>query len=186
MSSPSLEWPAHRAYTVPSYDMQPTLAPAPQPRTAQVSGPRLARSDMLTVASNLPTNPIMHPNKVCDGFFFPKILRLMCLTALRERLLADVQTGNLPNFQQHRPEPPPNQHPQYPPHPQNHNIDPAIAGSGVMGPYPAPGPDGSPGGEARPPRGNAGRRELSSSKRAAQNRAAQVCPHTGVDENYSL
>lgn len=123
----------------------------------------------------------MRPSKVCDAF--PSgdgAIEITFSIALREHLLANVQTGNHPSFPQHRPEPT-NQHPQYPPHPQNNNIDPAIAGSGIIGPYPA-GPDGNPGGEARPPRGNVGRRELSSSKRAAQNRAAQVCLPVGVDE----
>lgn len=49
--------------------------------------------------------------------------------------------------------------------PQDHNIDPAIAGHA----YAMSGDSGDAMGEARK-----GRRELSTSKRAAQNRAAQV------------
>ena len=53
-----------------------------------------------------------------------------------------------------------------------HNIDPAIAGTGMMSHSP-----GDSGGDENGTLDSkkAGRRELSTSKRAAQNRAAQVC-----------
>jgi hypothetical protein len=86
-------------------------------------------------------------------------------SALREQLLAaQVQNHLIPA---HRPE-----------HqlstagsPQHHNIDPAIAGTGIMNPG-----AGDSGGDDNGSDGRkGGKRELSTSKRAAQNRAAQVC-----------
>ena len=92
-------------------------------------------------------------------FFYP---------ALRERLLATVQTNHIPDHQHHRPE-----------HQLSHTaglnthiIDPAIAGSGMMNPH--AGVEGSGGDDS--PDVRRGKRELSTSKRAAQNRAAQVRP----------
>ncbi|KAL9130240.1 MAG: hypothetical protein Q9217_001533 [Psora testacea] len=87
--------------------------------------------------------------------------------ALRERLLATVQSHHIPEYQQHRPEHQLSQ--SSAPNPHNHNIDPAIAGTGMMNPH--AGADGSGGDET--PDVRRGKRELSTSKRAAQNRAAQ-------------
>ena len=56
----------------------------------------------------------------------------------------------------------------------DHNIDPAIAGSGMMSTS-AGESGGDDNGATSDGRKN-GKRELSTSKRAAQNRAAQVCP----------
>lgn len=85
-------------------------------------------------------------------------------SALREQLLAQVQNHHLPH---HRPE-----------HqlsniasPHHHNIDPAIAGTGIMN----PGAGDSGGDDGASDGRKSGKRELSTSKRAAQNRAAQVC-----------
>jgi hypothetical protein len=55
--------------------------------------------------------------------------------------------------------------------PGQHAIDPAIAGSQNYSPMTSPGPTAD--GQANT-EGRRGRRELSTSKRAAQNRAAQV------------
>lgn len=85
-------------------------------------------------------------------------------SALREQLLAQVQNHHVPN---HRPE-----------HqlstagsPHHHNIDPAIATTGIMNPS-----AGDSGGDDNGSDGRkGGKRELSTSKRAAQNRKAQVC-----------
>ena len=87
---------------------------------------------------------------------------LTALPGMRERLLGAIQTHTVPGYQ-HRPgiEPARNPH--------NHSIDPAIAGSPGMNQN--SGGEGS-GGESGDRRGKA--RELSTSKRAAQNRAAQV------------
>lgn len=81
---------------------------------------------------------------------------------LREQLLASVQQHSLPN---HRSE---HQLPN-PANPHHHNIDPAIAGTSVM----HANPDADDGTEIVTD-GRKGKRELSKSKRAAQNRAAQV------------
>jgi len=82
--------------------------------------------------------------------------------SLREHLLAagagQPSTQPLPQHSAHQPQGPP------------HAIDPAIAGQAY---HMSQGPVDDPGetSEGR----NKGRRELSTSKRAAQNRAAQVC-----------
>lgn len=90
-------------------------------------------------------------------------------SALREQLLAQVQNHHIPT---HRPE-----------HQlsttgssHHHNIDPAIAGTGIMNPG-----AGDSGGDDNGSDGRkGGKRELSTSKRAAQNRAAQVCDSGAV------
>ena len=82
---------------------------------------------------------------------------------LREQLLASVQRHGLPN---HRPE----HQLSNTANPHHHNIDPAIAGTSVM----HANPDADDGTEIITD-GRKGKRELSTSKRAAQNRAAQVC-----------
>lgn len=57
----------------------------------------------------------------------------------------------------------------HPAHPHDHNIDPAIAGSGMLNAH-----VGESGVDGNQSDGKKGKRELSTSKRAAQNRAAQV------------
>ncbi|MCJ1461250.1 hypothetical protein MMC28_011632 [Mycoblastus sanguinarius] len=82
--------------------------------------------------------------------------------ALREQLLAQVQNHHL---SPHRPE----HQLSNTASPHHHNIDPAIAGSGIMNPS-----AGDSGGDDNGSDGRkSGKRELSTSKRAAQNRAAQ-------------
>ena len=85
-------------------------------------------------------------------------------SALREQLLAQVQNHHLPH---HRPE----HQLSTTASPHHHNIDPAIAGTSIMNP--AAGDSGGDDGASDGRKG--GKRELSTSKRAAQNRAAQVC-----------
>ena len=92
------------------------------------------------------------------------IHKLTTLPGMRERLLGAIGSHSIPNYQ-HRPETDPSQH-----NPHNHNIDPAIANSMTMNQH--SGGEGSGEGEGSDRRG--GKRELSQSKRAAQNRAAQV------------
>lgn len=58
--------------------------------------------------------------------------------------------------------------------PHDHNIDPAIAGTGMMNTSAESGDD--VGADGR----KGGKRELSTSKRAAQNRAAQVSLHDAL------
>lgn len=91
------------------------------------------------------------------------MLTEVCGSALREQLLAQVQNHQIP--QSHRPE----HQLSSAPNPHNQNIDPAIARSGMMNPS-----TGDSGGDENGPDGRRGKRELSTSKRAAQNRAAQV------------
>ena len=86
-------------------------------------------------------------------------------SALREQLLAQVQNSHHPPL--HRPE-----------HQlstagssHHHNIDPAIAGGGMMNSGAGDSGGDGDGSDGR----KGGKRELSTSKRAAQNRAAQVC-----------
>lgn len=55
------------------------------------------------------------------------------------------------------------------------NIDPAISGTAMMGGPPATPPQPDDMGEDDVSRHSGNRRTLSTSKRAAQNRAAQVC-----------
>lgn len=86
------------------------------------------------------------------------------LSALREQLLAQVQNPHLPH---HRPE----HQLLNTANPHHHNIDPAIAGTGIMN----PGAGDSGGDDGASDGRKSGKRELSTSKRAAQNRAAQVC-----------
>ena len=85
-------------------------------------------------------------------------------SALREQLLAQVQNHHLPH---HRPE----HQLSNTASPHHHNIDPAIAGTGIMN----PGAGDSGGDDGASDGRKSGKRELSTSKRAAQNRAAQVC-----------
>ena len=92
-------------------------------------------------------------------------------SALREHLLAQVQASASSNPQRtHALENVRGSSPGSP-H-QIHNIDPAIAGSSMMSNNSA----GESGGDDNGSDGKkGGKRELSTSKRAAQNRAAQVC-----------
>ena len=85
-------------------------------------------------------------------------------SALREQLLAQVQNHHLPH---HRPE----HQLSNTASPHHHNIDPAIAGTSIMN----PGAGDSGGDDGASDGRKGGKRELSTSKRAAQNRAAQVC-----------
>ena len=102
----------------------------------------------------------------CDSEGELKLTQLLKSTALREQLLHHV---NDPTSQQRSLDPS-----VHSPGAANHahNIDPAIAGPGMMSHSP-----GESGGEEAggPESKRGGKRELSTSKRAAQNRAAQVC-----------
>ncbi|KAI4121073.1 MAG: hypothetical protein LQ338_006582 [Usnochroma carphineum] len=81
---------------------------------------------------------------------------------LRERLLAQGLQGSTGQRIDH-------QHsPHHPVHAHDHNIDPAIAGSGMLNAH-----VGEGGVDGDQSDGKKGKRELSTSKRAAQNRAAQ-------------
>lgn len=84
---------------------------------------------------------------------------------LRERLLAQGLHGSNNQTVQRLD----HQQPHHPVHPHDHNIDPAIAGSGMMNVS-----TGEGGADGNQSDGKKGKRELSTSKRAAQNRAAQV------------
>lgn len=84
------------------------------------------------------------------------------LSALREHLLAQVHDPHTT----HKLE---NLHSATSASPHDHNIDPAIAGTGIMSAS-----AGESGGEDNSDGKKGGKRELSTSKRAAQNRAAQV------------
>ena len=83
--------------------------------------------------------------------------------ALREHLLAQVQSPQIPpNLE--------NLRPVNSASPHDRNIDPAIAGPGMMSASAGESGGDDQGGDDR----KGGKRELSTSKRAAQNRAAQV------------
>ena len=92
------------------------------------------------------------------------------LIDLRERLLAsgihgnNGQAGLRMDQQQQQQQQRNTVHPH-----EHHNIDPAIAGPGMMNTA-----GGDSGGDGNQSDGKKGKRELSTSKRAAQNRAAQV------------
>jgi hypothetical protein len=99
---------------------------------------------------------------------------------LREHLLAAGAGQPTPTQQPMTPHQHP-QHPQQHPHsagPQ-HVIDPAISGS----PYAMDGGDANDGHLSEGQR--KGRRELSTSKRAAQNRAAQVCAFDLMRQSFA-
>lgn len=105
-------------------------------------------------------------NQAIVGFVFRHcgIADTSMWSALREQLLAQVQNHHLPH---HRPE----HQLSNTASPHHHNIDPAIAGTGIMN----PGAGDSGGDDGASDGRKGGKRELSTSKRAAQNRAAQVC-----------
>lgn len=111
----------------------------------------------------MPTNVRCHPSRLgtlrllADGFGER--------SDLRERLLAQGIHGGSGQAVQRID----HQQPHNPIHPRDHNIDPAIAGSGMMNQ--SAGDSGADGNQSD---GKKGKRELSTSKRAAQNRAAQV------------
>ena len=148
--------------------MQPNLAPAPQ----AMRGPgQVCYSTMpppsrtLTVSSKImllkrvssPIKAFPAELGVCgfaDGF---------SRSALREQLLAQVQNH-------HRPPHRPDHQLSHTANAHHHNIDPAIAGSGMIN----AGAGDSGGDENGSDGRKSGKRELSTSKRAAQNRAAQV------------
>ncbi|KAI4212755.1 MAG: hypothetical protein LQ351_004648 [Letrouitia transgressa] len=126
--------------------MQPTLAPAPHPMRAPVSeGAAEQRKRNFTEWS------FWRGERLTGGGFLE----------LRERLLAQGLHGPNP-APAHRLD---GQQPHPSLHPHEHNIDPAIAGPGMM--------SGESGGDENHGDGKKGKRELSTSKRAAQNRAAQ-------------
>ena len=118
----------------------------------------------------------MFKSGVSNGYSTLSMVGCMCiyadtrmLPALREQLLAQVQNHQLTP---HRPE----HQLSTAASPHHHNIDPAIAGTGVMNPG-----GGDSGGDDNGSDGRkGGKRELSTSKRAAQNRAAQVCHYQVV------
>ena len=97
-------------------------------------------------------------------FRYREVADMSMWLALREQLLAQVQNHHLPH---HRPE----HQLSNTASPHHHNIDPAIAGTGIMN----PGAGDSGGDDGASDGRKGGKRELSTSKRAAQNRAAQVC-----------
>ncbi|KAL9104632.1 MAG: hypothetical protein Q9163_000436 [Psora crenata] len=124
-------------------NMHPTLAPAPSPPVRPAPVSPRARL----------ANSLAEPSKQHQADNASE-------QSLRERLLATVHSHRMPDYQQNRPE-----HQLAP----NHIIDPAIAGSGMMNPNAAAEGSGGEDGHGA----KRGRRELSNSKRAAQNRAAQ-------------
>lgn len=97
-------------------------------------------------------------------FRYREVADMSMWLALREQLLAQVQNHHLPH---HRPE----HQLSNTASSHHHNIDPAIAGTGIMN----PGAGDSGGDDGASDGRKGGKRELSTSKRAAQNRAAQVC-----------
>ncbi|KAI9736347.1 MAG: hypothetical protein M1834_001233 [Cirrosporium novae-zelandiae] len=146
--------------------MQPTLAPAP-PHTMQH-----APSDHAFDQSE-PTMPLtnsMHPNHIVPIMTPYSYTSFQHSTGLRDQLLATQNTASSPQQPHHSLE---NMQPSSSASPREHgNIDPAIAGSGMMGigaGNNSDGNDNNSGGDGR----KTGKRELSTSKRAAQNRAAQ-------------
>lgn len=148
--------------------MQPNLAPAPQPMRGpgQVGYSTLhLRHRILTVHSKtLLLNQVSnHVIAFPMGFAARGLADTLTWSALREQLLAQVQNHHLPP---HRPE----HQLSHTANPHHHNIDPAIAGSGIMN----AGAGDSGGDENGSDGRKSGKRELSTSKRAAQNRAAQV------------
>lgn len=86
-----------------------------------------------------------------------------CCLALREHLLAQVHNTHHP----HKIEALQNSSSASP---HDHNIDPAIAGPGMMSTSAGESGNDDNGSDGK----KGGKRELSTSKRAAQNRAAQV------------
>jgi len=86
----------------------------------------------------------------------------MFVPALREHLLAQVHSPQTSHNME-------NMQPSSSASPHDHNIDPAIAGTGLMNTSAESGDEIGADGK------KGGKRELSTSKRAAQNRAAQVC-----------
>ncbi|KAL9604384.1 MAG: hypothetical protein Q9219_000572 [cf. Caloplaca sp. 3 TL-2023] len=146
--------------------MQPTLAPAPAPSSATQMRPAV-----VSFFSVLPRTRVQ--GTAADTSETEQ--ESSADQHLRERLLAQGLNGGsssgggggqtLSRIEQHH------HQPHQALHPHDDNIDPAIAGSGMMD-------MGGGGGGAHSADGNQsdgkkGKRELSTSKRAAQNRAAQ-------------
>lgn len=150
--------------------MQPTLAPAPGPiRSNTVSF--FAMTPIVAMIADdhgcrrvVPINvrrSTDFPNFPCLDLTF-----LLEFEDLRERLLAQGMHGSNGQTLQ-RIDHQPSSHASI--HPHDQNIDPAIAGSGLINA--GAGDSGADGNQSD---GKKGKRELSTSKRAAQNRAAQV------------
>ena len=149
--------------------MQPNLAPAPQPMRGpgQVGHSTLPmRHCILTVHSKTLLLNQVSNHVIAFSEWDSQLADFadtLIWSALREQLLAQVQNHHLPP---HRPE----HQLSHTANPHHHNIDPAIAGSGIMN----AGAGDSGGDENGSDGRKSGKRELSTSKRAAQNRAAQV------------
>lgn len=93
-------------------------------------------------------------------------------------LLQSAGQSHMPHQAPPRPQVPQAQSPHMQPNAASprdqNNIDPAISGTAMMGGPPATPPQPEPMVDEESPKGY-GKRPLSTSKRAAQNRAAQVC-----------
>lgn len=102
-------------------------------------------------------------------------LAKLTFAVLHDQLLAAQQHLSHPQAAR-PPQPPPAQPPHMQPNtsPRNqNNIDPAISGASMLAGPPQTPPQQDPSGPESPK--TYGKRPLSTSKRAAQNRAAQVC-----------
>jgi hypothetical protein len=97
----------------------------------------------------------------------PPVLNLIGTTVLRDQLLSQVNTSNNPRDQNEM-------HTSSPASP-NDPLDHTMSGSGMMSTS-----AGSDDGNDNDGRKGYGKRELSTSKRAAQNRAAQVSQQIGI------
>lgn len=104
---------------------------------------------------------------------------------LHDQLLAAHQ--HLSHPQQPRPQPPAAQPPHMQPNTTSprdqNNIDPAISGAAMLSGPPQTPPQPEPTGQESPK--TYGKRPLSTSKRAAQNRAAQVCWDLPCDGDFA-
>lgn len=145
--------------------MQPTLAPAPHPmRSSAVCSPVAASIETVTDKYNQESSA---DQRTSHRRLVPQMKVLLADTYwktldLRETLLAHHGGSNshspLQRIEAQQP------------HNSVHNLDPAIAGSGMMNRN-----AGDSGADDNNSDGKKGKRELSTSKRAAQNRQAQVC-----------
>lgn len=123
--------------------------------------------------SGLPASP-----DVPDSLLTLDACKLTCSTPDVYDLLQNAQQSQMPHAAPSRPQVPASQSPPMQPNapgPRDQtNIDPAISGTAMLGGPPATPPPGEPDDDESPK--SYGKRALSTSKRAAQNRAAQVCP----------
>ena len=131
--------------------------------------PHLERGRLLTDPGTAAHNRNELDSHLCSRFVMysmRQITNLPYVKGLREHLLAagagqpQVPVPVTPSSQIHQ---------AHSASPHSHAIDPAIAGPGYTMSA------GDSGGDGHLSEGRKGRRELSTSKRAAQNRAAQVC-----------